>query len=368
MNFSLSKKEFLKSLQKINKVIPHRSTLPILSCVLLHIKKNKLFLRATDLEQTILIQIDINCSSEHKLAIPAKPLLEITQEIIDENLNININKNNKVEIKTDLGKYTIMGKIANEFPDMPIIEKPIKINLDKKELIEIIDETLYAASKDEMKLSLQGVCLNVEKNKITAVATDGYRLVRRINSIKENQFNGQVIIPTKFLNVIQSYITTENINLIICTNHIQIENKNITFVSRIIREKYPDYESIIPSDNNKIVKINNQDLLSAVKRVSIFSNRTTKQIALTFEKNTIIITTEDSENITSGKEEIICDYKEEKVIIGFNANYLREILTHQKSNDIYIKLSSSLGAIMIIPCKEENKGKEMLSLLMPIRI
>ena len=150
-------------------------------------------------------------------------------------------------------------------------------------------------------------------------------------------------------------------------NHIQVENGNTTLISRIIREKYPDYESIIPSDNDKIATICKDDLYSAVKRVSIFSNRTTRQIALTFENNKVVVTTEDPENITSGHEEINCEYNKEPITIGFNANYLREMLNHQSTEEVFIKLKSSLGAGMIIP-KEENPEKEILSLLMPIRI
>ena len=368
MNFKLSKKELLNSLQKINRVIPTRSTLPILSCVLFEIKKNKLSLRATDLEQTILINIDINSAEESKLAIPVKTLLEITQEIPDENLNIIINNDNKVQIQTDFGNYSIMGKSANEFPEIPNVENPVIINMDKNELNDIIQDTLYAASKDEMKISLQGVCLNVKNTEVTAVATDGFRLVKRISNTKEeNSFSGQVIIPSKFLTILQPHLTNDDLKLVLCTNHIQIENGNTVLVSRIIREKYPDYESIIPSDNDKIAVINKDDLFSAVKRVSIFSNRTTRQIALTFENNKVVVTTEDPENITSGHEEIICDYKEEAITIGFNANYLKEMLNHQSTEDVYIKLKSSLGAGMIIP-KEETSDKEILSLLMPIRI
>tara|TARA_B100001029_G_C15056081_1_gene454483 strand:+ start:1460 stop:2566 length:1107 start_codon:yes stop_codon:yes gene_type:complete len=368
MNFKISKKELLNSLQKINKVIPTRSTLPILSCVLFEIKKNNLILRATDLEQTILIKIKIKSEEEGLFAVSVRTLLEITQEIPDENIIININSNNKVTITTDFGNYSIMGKTPNEFPEIPAIEKPVIINMNKNELNDIIQDTLYAASKDEMKISLQGVCLNVNNKNVIAVATDGFRLVKRISNLEEeSKFSGQVIIPSKFLTILQHHLSNNDIVIMLSPNHVQVDNGNITLISRIIREKYPDYESIIPLDNDKIAIINKNNLYSAVKRVSIFSNRTTKQITLTFENNKVIVNTEDSENITSGHEEINCEYKEEPLKIGFNANYLREILNHQSSENIYIKLKSSLGAGMIIP-KEEKSSKEILSLLMPIRI
>tara|TARA_S200000501_G_scaffold375516_1_gene427769 strand:+ start:3548 stop:4654 length:1107 start_codon:yes stop_codon:yes gene_type:complete len=368
MNFKLSKTELLKSLQKINRIIPARSTLPILSCVLFEIKNNILKLRATDLEQSIMIEIDVNSDNEGVFAISVKTLLEITQEIPSESLSISVTPNNKVEIKTDFGNYTIMGKNAKEFPETPVIENPVKVDMSKEELNDIIQDTLYAASKDEMKISLQGVCINIEKRNVVAVATDGFRLVKRTSKFKgNNDYSGQVIIPSKFLNVLQSHLSKGDLSLMLSVNHIQVENDKMTLISRIIREKYPDYESIIPSDSDKIAVVDKNYLLSAVKRVSIFSNRTTKQIALTFEKNKLVVTTEDPENITSGYEEISCKYNEELIKIGFNANYLKEILTHQSSEEVFIKLKSSLAAAMIIP-KDENLSKELLSLLMPIRI
>ena len=206
MDFCLNKLELLDALSTLIKITPNRSTLPILSTVLIKTTNNKkVVLRATDLEQTILIKINIDSTSVGKLAIPVKTLLEITQEIPDEHLNISISSDNKVKITTDFGNYSIMGKTANEFPEMPNVENQVVVNINKNELNEIIQETLYAASKDEMKISLQGVCINVEEKQITAVATDGFRLVKRISKTKkENKFNGQVIIPTKFLTVLVS--------------------------------------------------------------------------------------------------------------------------------------------------------------------
>ena len=159
----------------------------------------------------------------------------------------------------------------------------------------------------------------------------------------------------------------ENIQIKVEKDQLTTQHKEFTISTRIIKDTFPDFNSVIPDNNKTEAEIDTQSLISCLKRVSIFSNRTTRQIALTFDDNKVIITTEDPENITSGHEEIICEYKEEPLTIGFNANYLKEMLTHQSTEDVYIKLKSSLGAGMIIP-KEEKSDREILSLLMPIRI
>ncbi len=369
MTFTIEKTKLLNALQRLNKVTPQRSTLPILGCVLFDIDKKSIKLRATDLEQTIIIEIPIKSSDVGKTAVPIKTLLEITQEIPDKNINFSIGADQKIELITKTGSYRIMGKSAKEFPEIPTIENPVNIDLSYDELKEIINDTLYAASKDDMKISLQGVCLNVEKDSITAVATDGFRLVKRLSKMNgSTEFSGSVIIPSKFLSIINSHINKKTkISLLLGTNHIQIENEETIILSRIIKEKYPDYESIIPTDNDKKIELNREALLSAVKRVSIFSNRTTKQVTLSFENNMVTVDTEDAENMTAGNESVDCKYDGKALSIGFNANFLKELLSHQPSDELTIKLKSSLGAGMFYPI-EEKSTREIVTLLMPIRI
>ncbi len=369
MKFTINKTELLNALQRLNKVTPQRSTLPILGCVLFDIEKKIIQMRATDLEQTIIIKIPVKSNDNGKTAIPIKTLLEITQEIPDKTVNISIGTDNKIDLMTKTGTYSIMGKPANEFPENPTIENPVSIDLSYDELKKIINDTLYAVSRDDMKISLQGVCINVDEAKITAVATDGFRLVKRLSKANgKTDFTGSVIIPSKFLSILNTHISTKaEINLLLGTNHVQIENDDTTILSRIIKEKYPDYESIIPSDNDKKIEVNRNELLSAVKRVSIFSNRTTKQVTLNFENNSVIVDTEDAENMTAGNESVACKYDGEALSIGFNANFLKELLSHQTSEELLIKLKSSLGAGMFYPI-ETTSEKEIVTLLMPIRI
>ena len=369
MKFFINKSDLLNALQKLSKVAPQRSTLPILSCVLFKIENNIIQLKATDLEQTIIINISTKCSENGTFAIPVKKLIDITQEIQDNKINFLIGSDSKIEIITKTGSYKIMGKEANEFPETPIIEQPEKLNIKYNELKNIINDTLYAVSKDDMKISLQGVCLSINNETITAVATDGFRLVKRISkTIDTKGLSDSVIIPSKFLSIINTHVSNEeNINILLGTNHIQFENNDIIILSRIIKEKYPDYESIIPTDNDKKIELNRDDLLSAVKRVSIFSNRTTRQVTLNFENNMVTIDTEDAEHMTAGNESVSCKYEKEPISIGFNANFLKELLSNQPTTKIIIKLKTSLGAGMFYPI-DEKENIDIVTLLMPIRI
>ena len=180
-------------------------------------------------------------------------------------------------------------------------------------------------------------------------------------------YNYKVVVPSKFLSVLFDHISMEeNINLQLSNDHIMVQIGNINIISRLIKDQYPDFEAVIPYENNKEIIINKDKLIHAVKRVSIFSNKTTKQISLSFSEGEASISTEDPDSVTSAKENIQCEYEGENIIIGYNALFLLEVLKNQNGEEITIKLEDSLtaGIFLSNPVYEE----ETITLLMPIRL
>ena len=171
-----------------------------------------------------------------------------------------------------------MSNNPEEFPSEPILDAVNTIKFNSNELKHIINSTLYAVSKDDLKPVLQGVLLNIQNSTITAVATDGHRLVKITMNIK-GDYNKKVVVPYKFLSALLDNLdNNDEVNLQLSETHIMVQLSNINIISRIIKEPYPDFESVIPYENNKTAQINTKDLIDAVKRVSIFSNKTSKQI------------------------------------------------------------------------------------------
>ena len=171
-----------------------------------------------------------------------------------------------------------------------------------------------------------------------------------------------------FLSLLNALLEkNENSSMIVAENHIQMQINNATITSRIIKETFPDYEGVIPKDNENILIIDKNIFTEAVKRVSIFSNKASKQVALNISENNLIITTEDSENITSGKEEIEWEYQGEPMTDGYNAAYLKEVLQHQETNEIKVLLKSPLNAGLFLPIEQEQ-NENKTTLLMPIRL
>lgn len=369
MKFTVEKNLLLKKLQLLSKATPQRSTLPIISSALFEIKNNQLTIRSTDLEISVKVICNVENCEEGTIAIPLSKLLEITNVLPQGLIEFNISDIGKVNINCNNGQYTIMGHTSDEFPAEQNVENSQSLILEGKELEDIIISTTYAASKDDLKPVLQGVLFQINSKGIVSVATDGHRLVKlEKNSLQNIDYNGSVVVPTKFLFLLQSLIKKEeNTTMLVGDNHIQVTSEETTITTRIIKDPYPDYEGVIPKENNKTLIVNKNIFSDAIKRISIFSNKASRQVALQIENNNLTITTEDPENITTGKETIDCNYDGEPMTIGYNASYLKEVLQHQNCEEIEIKLNTPLNAGLFIPM-DKNNNDNKTTLLMPIRL
>ena len=368
MKFSTSKTELQKGLQKLSKATPTRSTLPILNCVLIEVKSDKTILRATDLEITIQIELASSYEKQGKAALPLKTLLEITNELPDVRLTISIDENCKATIETEIGKYDLMGKPAEEFPNAPNQNFKKSIGIDASVLKEIIESTLFAVSQDELKPSLTGVLFKFSEDNFTAVSTDGHRLVKyQVKDFLSEKIKEEIIIPKKFLSFLFTQLSEKKIKLSIGNNFITAHLDKDIITTKIIDEKFPDYDSVIPKDNNKTLLIDKKILLGAIRRVSIFSNKSTHQIALSLNEENSFITTEDPEKSSKAKEKILGDYKGEDLTIGYNSEYLKGVVSHVVGETVEIKLNTSVSAALFEETPKREKVNSLM-LLMPIRL
>ena len=262
-----------------------------------------------------------------------------------------------------------MGKPAEEFPANPEANQQVESGIAASVLNEMISTISFAVSKDDLKPALTGVYFKFDKSTLTAVATDGHRLAKYVrNNFKAGKFEGEVIIPRKFLNIITAYINNDDqIQLWLGDNVFTATIGTDTVYTRIIEERFPDYQSVIPSDNEKEIKVDCNNFLSAVKRVSIFSNKATHQIAIRAESGSATITTEDPEKASKAQEKIEIEYVGDSIDVGYNAAYLKDILSHMTSNEIVIKLNTPISAGLFYPTPTDD-DVEVTMLLMPIRL
>ena len=365
MIFKINNNTLNESLKVLSKVIPTRTTLPILYTVLFTSDGGKLSVRATNLEVSLEFFLDADISEPINIAIPVSKIFSVTSSLKEEELVFNISENNKINIKTEFGEYNIIGMSPEEFPAKTNISNKESLNFSSLKFKELISYTSTSTSLDDLKPALQGVLLDMDEAKTVFVATDGHKL-SKIETDQNNDRTKKIILPIKFLKLVESFLNKdEKIELIVGDNHAEIyfEGKNIS--TRLIKDSYPNYEQVIPTDNSKELKVNSKQLINSLKRVSVFSNKKTKQATLDIKNNKINIKTEDVETSTSAKETIVCNYSNEDMIIAFNSDYLKEILEKTNSEEVVILLKDPLSAALILP-SETPKNK--LSLLMPIRI
>ena len=367
MKFSTTKEALFSALNETNKVIPIRTTLPVLSCVLLKAEKEELTIIATDLEQTIVSKIKTKTTQEGQIALPNHRFLEIVAALPSGEITIEAKEDLEVEINSIHGTYKIIGKEPTEYPETPTLKQEQKLKLKGIDFLDIINHTLFATSKDDLKPALCGVYLNIQKEQLTAVATDGHRLVKYKKTLGEKNPEGAIIVPGKFFSILKNTINTEeDVYINISENHIDVTEKNTTTITRIIKEKFPDFNSVIPEELNIKASVNSTEILNAIKRVVIFSNKTTKQINLTFDNNEIIVSTEDQETRSSAKERVSCEYQNKSLSVSYNAQYLKEVIQHLDHSTTEVFLSGPLTAAVFKP-KEENTKTDLVSLLMPLR-
>jgi len=369
MKFKVNRKEIYQAIQNIIGVVPVKTTIPILGNILFDLDGNKLSLTGTDLEVSISTTIEVQGERDGAVAIPAKIFFEIVRELPDIPMDLDCDEDFKIALKTDQGFYRLSGEAQDEFPKISVQESIGSFLIESTRFNNMIQRTLFAVSSDELRTTLMGVFMKVMENELRMVATDGHRLVR----ISDTDFvspdvQKESIIPTKALNLVSKNLQgIDQIKISLSDDHVVFGLSNTTIFSKGIEGQFPNYERVIPVDNDKSV-IANRDLLSAsVRRVSIFSNTITHQIRLSLSESQLNIQSEDIEFGGEAKEKMEVEYAGESMDIGYNANYLLDILRHLDSEVVELRFKDSTSAGIIYP-QTRAEGEDILMLLMPIRL
>jgi DNA polymerase-3 subunit beta len=372
MHFTVSKGVLQRGLQKVVGVIPTKTTIPILENVLLELQGNKLQITGTDLEICISTEIAVNADMDGACAVPAKSLNEILRELPEIPIEIQLEDQNKISLRTQNGLYKLGSQPKEEFPSIVLEESEGQFGIDSSLLSRMINRTLFAVSTDELRTTLMGVYFQLLTEGFRCVATDGHRLVKINNSqFKSPEYQKNVIVPTKALALILRNIEAleapQDINISFGENHL-IFRMDETFVySKIIEGQYPKYENVIPADNDKKMIVNKEQLAAAVRRVAIFSNSFTHQIKFTIENDVLKISSEDIEFGGEGNEEVSVKYDAEVLEIGYNGLYILDIIKNIDTDEVVFLLKDSISAAIVTPISQKA-NEDLMMLIMPIRL
>jgi len=363
-----SKKEILlENIQSVQITSP-KITLPILSNILIETYENKITLITTDLELSIKNQVEVEILEEGSVCLPLKKFLEIIRELEEkEDVLIEVEENNRAIISSKDSIFHLFGLPKKDFPAFPEYVKEKSFTLSSSLIKEMIRKTIFATAVDDIRYVLNGVFFIVGGNECKMVATDGHRLsfIKKTlpNEITEKS---EVIIPTKALMEVNRIISEDkDINIVIDKNKIVFYVDNLIIVSKLIEGKFPDYDRVIPKDQDKILKINNQKLFSTCRRIALMTSEKSNIMKLDISKDKLNLSS-NTPNLGDAKEELEVNFQGDDLEITFNPKYLMDILKNIEQEEVNILLKSPSTSGVIKP-GEEKEGEEYLCVIMPIR-
>ncbi len=370
MKFIVNSSYLQRQLSNINGVITTNPVVPILENFLFEIEKNILTVTASDLQTSMITEINVESKEKGSIAVPARILLDTLKNLPDQPVTFSIDESTySIEISSDNGRYKLSGENATDFPKVPSVSNDFSSVISSDVLARAVNNTIFATSSDELRPAMTGVYVNLGDKNTTFVATDGHRLVRyRRTDIKSDNGNA-IIIPRKALNLLKATLPTENTEVSIDFNMSNAFFKfgSIRMICRLIDERFPDYENVIPSQNPIKMTISRTDLLGSLKRIAIYANKTTHQVRLKITGSELQVSAEDLDFSNEANERLSCEHEGEDIEIGFNAKFIIEMLSNLDTEQIKLNMSASNKAGVILPV-EKDKDEDILMLVMPVML
>lgn len=370
MIFTVSTTTLLKGLQTVQGAIGSNATLPILEDFLFTLSSEKLTITATDLETTMSCELDVMSPAEGSIAIPAKMLLEIVKALPEQPLTFKIGQDtNSIEIISQNGKYRLAGEAGSDFPAVNRSGEGNMLTMPAKTLLDAISKTLFAVSTDELRPAMTGVYLRLQSDGVTFVATDAHKLVRYLHTDIVAPQTGSFILPRKALGLISKAVSNPDTEVTLSYNNTNafFDFDGVRLICRLIDARFPDFEAVIPKDNPNVLTINRSELLGAMRRLTIFANKTTFQVVFDIRENELMLSAQDFDGVNEAKEQLPCEYNGDEMQIAFNAKFLSELLGVLPTEEALIRLSTPSRAALVVP-SENLEGSNLLMLLMPIMV
>jgi DNA polymerase-3 subunit beta len=370
MKFIVNTNQLLNKLLGVSGTIVSKPVIPILDHFLFDIKDGKLTITATDLETSMSTSLDVQSDEDIRMAVPSKMCIEMLKALPNQPVTFTLQADtNIIELKSEFGRYKLIGQNADDFPRIPEATSENSFNMTSGALSSSIVQTIFASGNDELRLSLTGVYVQLYKDNVVFVATDANRLVKIERTDVKPGVEASFILPKKALNLLKSSLPQDDSEC-----HVDFNDSNAFFtfgdvrlICRLIDERYPDYRAVIPTENPNKLTVNRTDFLNSVKRISIFGNKSTNQINIKITGSELTISAEDIDMSNEAVERLGCDFAGEDMEIGFNSKLLIELLQNISTPDIIIELSTPNRAGIILP-NQNMDDEHLLMLIMPMMI
>jgi len=370
MEFVIEKKNFLKPLTILQAIVERRTSIPALGNILIESDKNQIRLTTTDLETTLISYVSCFLKEEGKICVSARKLYEIIKELPETEISVKGMENHWAKIACKKALYNLNGLEPTQFPALPSYSEDDLIVMESLNLGEMIEKVIFAASTEESRYNLNGIFFEGislgDKNLARMVATDGHRLA--LIERESPEFLGVkkgVIIPKRGLNEVKK-IVAENpgeIRISVSENSFVLKVSSFVVIIRLIDGEFPDYKQVIPSENDKIIKLSNREFSSCLRRISVISSDRVEGVKFSIKKGAIELYS-SNQDIGNAMEVFPVIYDGNEFNIGFNARYILDALNVMEEDEFLIELKDEANAAVIKPATQENP----LYVIMPMRV
>ncbi len=370
MRITLSSTVLANRLIALQKVQNSKNSLQILDCILFNVSNGKLQLTASDKENEMKIDIELDeCDVDGKFAISSKTITDAVKELPEQPITIEIDENTySVKILFQNGDYKFTAQNADEFPQSQDLQEDANsIKIASNVLLENITRTIFATANDEIRPVMNGIFFDLTPEALAIVATDGHKMVRNKILTISGQEPASFILPKKPAGILKNTLAHDDSEV-----EIKFDDRNAEILfgdyalkCRLIEGRYPNYNSVIPNNNPYELNIDRKTLAGSVRRVLPFASESSQLERLHLTNGEVEISAEDLDFYTSAKESIVCDYNGNTMNIGFKGSSLLELLNNLSCDEVSLRLADPSRPCLILP-SEQPEGQDILMLIMPM--
>jgi DNA polymerase-3 subunit beta len=349
MNLTISKEQLINGLQSVQNVVSTRTTLPILSNVLMRAEGDRLEFTATDLDVTIACSVEAKVKKPGASTVPVKKLFGIVRELSNSEIDLEVDEKNVCSIRSGASFYKINGLNADEFPPLPKFKEDKKVTLPQETVKGMMKKTSFAISTDESRYVLNGIFISLKDHKMTMVATDGRRLAlvdEEVDVSEKSQ--GEFIVPAKAVNELNRLLVDKGeVEIRYTDNQASFTLKDdkgssVLIITKLIEGNYPNYRQVIPNEVKERVALAREEFLHALRRAEIMTSEKSNSVKLAFGKNNLAITA-NSPEVGEARESIAINYKGKEMAIAFNPKYMIDPLNALTNDEVFIELIDELS-------------------------
>ncbi|MEQ1513281.1 MAG: DNA polymerase III subunit beta [Lysobacteraceae bacterium] len=366
MRFSLQREVFLKPLAQVVNVVERRQTLPVLANLLARVEGDLLSLTGTDLEVEMVARTKVDNAESGETTIPARKLFEIVRALPDGSKVTVTQAGDKITVSAGRSRFTLASLPANDFPALDEVDATERVRVGEASLKELIERTAFAMAQQDVRYYLNGLLFDLRDKALRCVATDGHRLALCEAVLEDTvQTKRQIIVPRKGVLELQRLLEggDRELELEMGRSHIRVKRDDVTFTSKLIDGRFPDYEAVIPIGADREVKVDREAFRASLQRAAILSNEKYRGVRIEVSPGQVKINAHNPEQ-EEAQEEIEADTRVDSLVIGFNVNYLLDALSALRDEHVVIQLRDSNSSALV----REASSEKCRHVVMPLRL